>query len=38
MSDQTTLSEMEERERAELVAEIGERLRRGETTRPEDYR
>ena len=37
MSDQTTLTEMEDRERAELVAEIGERLRRGEEVRPEDY-
>jgi hypothetical protein len=37
MSDQTTLTELEENERVELVAEFGERLRRGETIRPADY-
>ena len=37
MSDQTSLTENEDAELAELVAEIGERLRRGEKVRPEDY-
>jgi hypothetical protein len=37
MSDQESLAETEDAELAELVAEIGERLRRGETVRPEDY-
>ena len=37
MRDQTTLSEAGESELADLVAEIGERLRRGEKVRPDDY-
>ena len=37
MSDESTLTDSEDSELAELVAEIGERLRRGETVRPEDY-
>jgi WD40 repeat protein/serine/threonine protein kinase len=37
MSDQTTLTERDDIELAELVAEIGERLRRGEKVLPEDY-
>jgi WD40 repeat protein/serine/threonine protein kinase len=37
MRDPSTLVETEDSHVAELVAEIGERLRRGETIRPEDY-
>ena len=37
MRDQTILSESDDSELAELVAEIGERLRRGEKVRPDDY-
>ena len=37
MNDQESPTESEDVELAELVAEIGERLRRGETVRPEDY-
>ena len=32
-----TLTETDDTELAEIVAEIGERLRRGESVRPEDY-
>ena len=37
MSELESLTEADDPELAELVAEIGERLRRGETVRPEDY-
>jgi WD40 repeat protein/serine/threonine protein kinase len=37
MSDPTTVIETDDTELAELVAEIGERLRRGEKVRPDDY-
>ncbi|MGC8638265.1 MAG: protein kinase domain-containing protein [Isosphaeraceae bacterium] len=37
MSDQTSFGATEDVVLAELVAEIGERLRRGEKVRPEDY-
>ncbi len=37
MSELESPTEAEDPELAELVAEIGERLRRGETIRPEDY-
>ena len=37
MSDPTTIIETDDTALAELVAEIGERLRRGEKVRPEDY-
>src|SRR5262245_57565666 len=37
MSDQKTLAETEAPELADVVAEIGERLRRGEAGRPEAY-
>ena len=36
MSDPTTVIKTDDTELAELVAEIGERLRRGEKVRPED--
>src|SRR6516162_1324774 len=37
MSDQETLAEGEDPQLAELVAEVGERLRRGDKVCPEDY-
>ena len=37
MSEIDNPTETDDTELAELVAEIGERLRRGETVRPEDY-
>jgi WD40 repeat protein len=37
MSEQSTLAEADDRELAELVAEIAERLRQGEKVLPEDY-
>jgi hypothetical protein len=37
MNDQTSVGAGDDAQRAELVAEIGERLRRGEKVRPEDY-